>query len=279
MRALAQYAMTGRRQAIVAVLVCGLFPLLNMLAPALLGLVLLRHGPKEAVLITAWAALPLVGWAIAGDISPLMLLIGVMALAAVLRRTASWQYTLLAAVLIGVLTEMALRLRPELVALQMQQLEAFMAAGGFPEQPEMSMDVLRDALIRLFGLMSMIMSICLLIVARWWQAVLYNPGGFQQEFHQLRLQPSIALLLMALLLLASFGSTVLTGWILYLWVPLFFAGLALVHGLVGLKKLSRLWLVAFYMLLLSPMLAQVLAVAAVIDSWYDFRSRISQTGA
>ena len=279
MRALAKYAMNGRRQAIVAVLVCGLFPLVNMLAPALLGLVLLRHGPKEAMLVTAWAALPTVGWAMAGDFSPLMLLVGVLALATVLRRTASWQYTLLAAVLLGVLTEMVLRLRPDMLALQLQQLEALMAGGAFPDQPEMTLDVLREAMFRLFGLMSMIMSLCLLMLARWWQAVLFNPGGFQQEFHQLRLQPSIAVLLMALLLIASVSSTVLSGWIFYLWVPLFFAGLALVHGLVGLKKLSWLWLFAFYVLLLSPMLAQLLAVAAVIDSWYDFRSRIRQTGA
>lgn len=279
MRALARYAMTGRRQAIMAILVCGLIPLFNMLAPALVGLVLLRHGPREALLVTAWALLPIAGWAMAGDVSPLMLLLGVLSLAAVLRRTASWQYTLLAAVLVGVLTELVLRLRPELLALQLQQLEALMAGGAFPDQPEMTLEVLREAMFRLFGLMSMIMSICLLMLARWWQAVLYNPGGFQQEFHQLRLQPSIALLLMVLLLLASFGTTALAGWIFYLWVPLFFAGLALVHGLVGLKKLSRLWLVAFYVLLLSPMLAQLLAVAAVIDSWYDFRSRIRQTGA
>ncbi|HLT63124.1 MAG TPA: hypothetical protein VKZ92_01240 [Pseudohongiella sp.] len=258
----------------MAILICGLLPLFNMLSPALLGLVLLRHGYRETMLVTAWAILPLVGWAIAGDVSPLLLAAGVLALATVLRRTVSWQYTLLAAVLVGGLTEMVLRLWPQLVSLQLQQLEAFMAAGGFDTQPELTLEALQDAVMRLFGMMSMFMSIILLMLARWWQALLYNPGGFQQEFHQLKLQPSIALLLLGLLLLASFGSTVLSGWILYLWVPLFFAGLALVHGLIGLKKLSRLWLVAFYVLLLSPMMTQLLAVAAVIDSWYDFRSRI-----
>jgi len=58
------------------------------------------------------------------------------------------------------------------------------------------------------------MSICLLMLARWWQAVLYNPGGFQQEFHQFKLQPAIAMMLMVLFLAASAGVTVLTGWIM-----------------------------------------------------------------
>ena len=278
MLGLARYAMNGRRQATITVFVCGLIPLLNMIVPALLGLVLLRHGPREALLVTAWAALPLFGWAMMGDITPLLLLIGVLALAAVLRQTTSWQFTLLAAILVGVGAEMALRLRPDFLVLLQQQVEAFMAAGAVPDQPVIDADVMRSALISLFGVMHMFMSICLLMLARWWQAVLYNPGGFQQEFHQIRLQPSVAMTLMVLFLAASVGVTVLTGWILYFMLPLFFAGLALVHGLVGLKKLSRLWLVAFYMLMLNPPLAQLLSVAALIDSWYDFRSRVKTSG-
>jgi len=67
---------------------------------------------------------------------------------------------------------------------------------------------------------------------------------------------------------------VLTGWILYFVIPLAIAGVALVHGLVGIKRLSRLFLVAFYLLLLSPLAVQLLSVAALLDSFYDFRRRI-----
>mgnify|MGYP007113695048 CR=1 FL=1 len=31
-----------------------------------------------------------------------------------------------------------------------------------------------------------------LLLGRWWQALLYNPGGFRSEFHQLRLYPALA---------------------------------------------------------------------------------------
>jgi hypothetical protein len=278
MKGLAQYAMNGRRQAITAAFLCGLIPLVNMLSPAIVALVCLRHGPREALLVAAWAVLPLLGWAMAGDITPLILMMGALALATVLRQTASWQTTMLVAILVGVGAEMALRLRPDFLALLLVQVEAFLAAGGGPQTGDVPADVMQDALVSLFGVMHMFLAICLLMMARWWQALLYNPGGFQQEFHQFRLQPRAAMLLAIMFVLASFGITVLAGWIMYFVVPLLFAGLALVHGLIGLKKLSWLWLIAFYMLLLNPLLAQLLTVAALVDSWVDFRGRVKRAG-
>lgn len=278
MKGLAQYAMNGRRQAITAAFLCGLIPLVNMLSPALVALVCLRHGPREATMVAAWAVLPLLGWAMAGDITPLILLIGALALATVLRQTASWQTTLLVAIVVGVGAEMALRLRPDFLALLLAQVEAFLAAGGGPQSADVPADVMQDALVSLFGVMHMFLAICLVLVARWWQAVLYNPGGFQQEFHQFRLQPRAAMLLAIMFVLASGGITVLAGWIMYFMVPLLFAGLALAHGLIGLKKLSGLWLIALYMLLLNPLLAQMLTVAALVDSWADFRGRLMRAG-
>jgi hypothetical protein len=266
--------MNGRRQAITAALLCGLIPLVNMISPALVALVCLRYGLREALLVAAWAALPLIGWAMAGDLTPLILLIGVLALAEVLRASASWQYTLLAAILVGVGAELALRIRPDFLVMLMTQVEAFLASGAGPQNAELTPEIMRGALISLFGVMHMFLAICLLMVARWWQAVLYNPGGFQQEFHQFRLQPVAAMALMVLFVLASMGVTVLSGWVMYFVMPLFFAGLALVHGLIGLKKLSWAWLIAFYLLLLNPLLAQLLIVAALMDSWVDLRGRV-----
>ncbi|HBN16196.1 MAG: hypothetical protein CMQ46_06845 [Gammaproteobacteria bacterium] len=275
MRALAAFAMAGRRQAIIAAVLCGIIPLINMISPALVALVLLRHGPREALMVAAFAVLPLIGWASVGDMTPLILLVGVGVMAAVLRRTASWQYALLAAILVAVGSEAALMVRPAVMDLLLQQVEAFMAAGGeSAELPEVTPETLREGVLTLFGLMHMLMAVFLLILARWWQALMYNPGGFQKEFHEFRLQPSVAMLLVGLFLLASLGGTVLTGWILYFVIPLAIAGVALVHGLVGIKRLSRLFLVAFYLLLLSPLAVQLLSVAALLDSFYDFRRRI-----
>ncbi|MEX1197781.1 MAG: hypothetical protein WEB57_07985 [Pseudohongiellaceae bacterium] len=276
MRSLATYAMRGRRQAILTAFVTGLIPLVNLLTPALLGLVCLRHGPREALLVTAWAILPLAGWAMAGDVTPFILAAGVLALAVTLRNTGRWNITLVGAVLIGVASEMVLRMRPEFMAGILDQLEGMMAENAGSGEPYGREDM-QVLLYSLFGVVHMFLAISLTMLARWWQALLYNPGGFRQEFHGLRLPPRLAMTLAALFLAASFGVPVLAGWVLYFVMPLFFAGLALVHGLVGLKRLSGLWLGAFYLLLLSPVVAQLLTVAALFDSWYDFRNRVEAT--
>ena len=271
MRSLAQYTMQGRRQAIVATFLCGLIPIANLLTPALIGLICLRNGPQEAIRVLLWAGLPLLGWAMIGDISPLIVTLGALMMGTVLRSTGSWERTLIAAIFVGVAAEMLLRLRPEFLAQIMAQLEVMMAGEL---QDELTLQDMQGFLFSLFGVMHMFMAICLMLLARWWQAVLYNPGGFREEFHQLRLQPRLAMLLALLFVLASFGVPVLSGWVLYFIMPMFFAGLALVHGLIGLKKMSGIWLAAFYMILLNPLVAQLLTVTALIDSWYDFRSRI-----
>jgi hypothetical protein len=277
MRGVAEYAMRGRRQAVVTVLICGVIPIVNLMTPALVGLVCLRHGLTEALKVLVWAVLPLLAWAMIGDITPLILMVGVMALATVLRRAGDWEHALLAAVLVAVAAEMTLRLRPEFMAAIMEQIEAMMASGAQPG--DVAAADLQMVLYSLFGLVHMVLAICLLIVARWWQALIYNPGGFREEFHQLRFQPRNAMILALLFMVAGFTVPVLAGWALYFVVPLVFAGLALVHGVMGLKQVSGAWVVALYaMLLFAGQLGlMLLTVAALFDSWYNFRARMRNT--
>ena len=75
MRGLAEYVMTGRRQAMIAVMLLGLIPLVNLLNPVVVGLIALRKGLQEAGIVFAWAVLPLGAWAVAGDVVPLIMLL------------------------------------------------------------------------------------------------------------------------------------------------------------------------------------------------------------
>ena len=81
MRGLAEYVMTGRRQAMIAVMLLGLIPLVNLLNPVVVGLIALRKGLQEAGIVFAWAVLPVGAWAVAGDVVPLIMLIGITGLA------------------------------------------------------------------------------------------------------------------------------------------------------------------------------------------------------
>ena len=124
-----------------------------------------------------------------------------------------------------------------------------------------------------------------LFLARWWQALLYNPGGFRDEFHQLRLPRvlSIALLLALLLMLLQDGAdvSILEYLLTLLVVAWFIQGLALAHGIVGKLGSSSGWLIGIYLLLLFalPHTVIVLAVAGMADAWFDFRARLGPRGS
>jgi len=271
MRGLAEYVMTGRRQAIIAVLLLGLLPLLNLLNPVMVGLVALRKGWQEGIVIFAWALLPLGAWAMIGDVVPLIMLVGISALALLLRETESWEFTLLAAIAIGVCVEIYLRVQPAVLDVLMAQVEIYLQNNN-PQDLQIA-DV-RNAMVTVIGAVYMFLSIVLLMLARWMQAALYNPGGFKQEFHRLRVEQKVGLILIAAMLLASFGVLIPEAWVLYLVIPLLFSGIALVHAVVAIKNLSRMWLVTFYVLLMLPITVQMLVLFALIDSWYDFRTRL-----
>jgi hypothetical protein len=271
MRGLADYVMTGRRQAIIAVLLLGLLPLLNLLNPVMVGLVALRKGWQEGIVIFAWALLPLGAWAMIGDVVPLIMLVGISALALLLRETESWEFTLLAAIAIGLCVEIYLRVQPAVLDVLMAQVEIYLQNNN-PQDLQIA-DV-RNAMVTVIGAVYMFLSIMLLMLARWMQAALYNPGGFKQEFHRLRVEQKVGLILIAAMLLASFGVLIPEAWVLYLVIPLLFSGIALVHAVVAIKNLSRMWLVTFYVLLMLPITVQMLVLFALIDSWYDFRTRL-----
>lgn len=274
MRGLAEYVMTGRRQAIIAVMLLGLIPLVNLLNPVVVGLIALRKGLQEVVIIFAWAILPLGAWAVAGDVVPLIMLIGITGLAVLLRESESWEFTLLAAIAVGVCVEVYFRLQPAVIDALMQQFDLYLQASN-PQG--LQIEEVRDAMLSVIGVVYMFLSIVLLMLARWMQAVLYNPGGFKQEFHSLRIEQKVALALIVIMLLSSFGIVVPEAWVLYFVLPLMFSGIALMHAVVAKKKLSSMWLVTFYILLMLPVVVQILVLLALIDSWYDFRSRLSSS--
>lgn len=274
MKALAEFAMAGRRQAILAAMLLGILPLVNSLSAPIVALVCLRHGPKEALMVGVWAMLPALAWAMAGDVLPLLLLIGTTVLAEVLRSSRSWEMALLAAIGVGVGGQMALTLQPGFLELMQQQLEQMMSRPEFEGQVALlPPEQLQQMLAMFFGLLVMSLSLVFLMLARSWQARLYNPGGFRQEFHSLRLGWKTSAMLLVLFMLGTLVAP-LQAFVMYLVIPLIFAGIALVHGIVGLRKWPVAVLVIFYASLLSPVMTQLLVLAAVIDSWYDFRSRM-----
>ena len=111
-----------------------------------------------------------------------------------------------------------------------------------------------------------------LLVARWWQAALFNPGGFREEFHALHLPRGlifavIAGLVLVFLDLAGPGTLALDILLLLIFLYLF-QGLAVIHRTVVSRKMAPGWLIGMYMLLfVVPQSILFLACLGMVDSW------------
>ena len=273
MRGLAEFVMKGRKQSIMAVLLLGLIPIVNFLSPAVVGLVVLRKGLTEASQVLVWAIFPIGGWAIAGDPVPLIMLLGITGLAGLLRASESWEFTLLGSIVVGLCVEIYLRLQPAVLDLIFLQMQPYFDANGIQGE---QLDSLRNVMTSFMGAVYMFLAIVLLMLSRWMQAAVFNPGGFQKEFHGLRIEQKVALFLVGSMMLANFGILIPQSWMLYLVLPLMFSGLALVHAVVAAKKLSSLWLAVLYAIIVLPLIANMIVLLALLDSWYDFRTRLQK---
>ena len=271
MRGLAEYVMTGRRQAMIAVTLLGLVPLVNLLNPVVVGLVALRKGLQEVVMVFVWAVLPVGAWAVAGDVVPLVMLIGITGLALLLRETESWELTLLAAIVVGISVEAYFRVQPAVIDALMEQLERYVRSSS-PQ--DLQLELISSVMLSVIGAVYMFLAVLLLMTARWMQALLFNPGGFRVEFHGLRIGRNVATCLMVAVVLSGSGVIVPEVWILYFLMPFVFAGIALVHAAVLMKRLPVMLLVTFYIVLMLPVAVQLVVVLALADSWFDFRSRL-----
>ncbi len=279
MKALAEYVMRGRVQALwVAVLTAGTL-MFSWLSAAIIALVVLRRGMVEGSYILIWAILPAGAILFMGEIGPLGMLLGTSVLAAVLRWTMSWSYTLLAAVAVGLVTGLLLMTLgagylAAIADIFQQFIEQFQQQ--LSEQGE-QLTMQAPSITQIAGLLAMmnaVSSILCLILARWWQSLLYNPDGFGEEFRALRLASPITLGLMVGGVAVSALGFEYRTWTMIFAIPMVFAAFALIHWGVHKRQMSGQWLfVAYALWFFADLVKAGLVLLAVADSWIDFRHR------
>ncbi|HKI73286.1 MAG TPA: hypothetical protein VJ998_01495 [Pseudomonadales bacterium] len=274
--------MQRRSRALGACALFAVLPFLHWVAVAVVALVLLRRGLPEGALALLFAGVPLLGWYLfnplatqAGisDPSTLMALLGTFCLAGVLRTTLSWEVTLGAAVLVGAafgigFQYLAGSMLDEYVKLFMELLKKI--------KQQMSVEEVRYMVVGYFAMGESYGMVASLVLARWWQSLLYNPGGFQKEFHGLRLPKAVSTGLLGLMLLVYLtGDAAYMRWIPVLTMPMVICAMGLVHWLVKQRELNAGWLVSFYILLIgmSQLVYPLVAAAALLDSWVDIRRK------
>jgi hypothetical protein len=283
MRGLAEYIMRGSREATLVVALSAAIPLLFPLGAAALALVILRRGLNDALSVLIWGALPAVVWAVLGDLTPLLVILGTGAFAAVLRETGNWSRPLVLSVPVGAgFALLLLSVHGEqltALASQIREMLPQMLSGANSEVDTATLGKLETLLVPilagLLGAVHMLMVLVCLMIGRSLQARLYNPGGFRQEFQRLRLSPLVAGLFLLLTLMGpQWTQLALLSPVAS--VPLLIAGLALVHGVVGIKNLGTVWLVAFYVLFafMAQLAYPLVMFLAFVDSLFDFRARM-----
>lgn len=301
MRALAGLIMSHPLAAALVAASCGLLALLvpPLLLPsgAAVALVTLRRGPQQGGLVLVLAALGGAGltWVTPVGAPQLMLALilllwlPLLGLSVLLRRTVSLALTLQVAALAGLVAVLAFYVVLGDPAAWWQNLMHAMLArldsAGMFADPEVRQRLGRFltawAPLAPGQLVSstLLLVLLALLLGRWWQALLYNPGGFGKEFRGLRLGRPLSGLMAVLLVLAVLPTKpILINLCLALAVVYLLQGLALAHGLAAQAGLGKGWLMLFYAALVLLELWPILLILAVVDSWIDFRSRLRTAG-
>ena len=282
MRALAEFIMRGRAQACAVGLLGNLFPFVS---PATIGLVTLRKGSVEGLLVALWAVLPLIVLIYISDSSPLLTAVSVASLfmmvvaANVLTWSMSWSWTMLSSVVAGGLIASGLGFvlsdDVELLVAEIGEIIAKMDA-----EPSSEREVLVPGRQFMLGLIAWVLalsSIVSLLLSRWWQALLFNPGGFQEEFHSLRLSNQLAVAVLIAVVAGFYLPTEYRPWAQLAAIPLLLSGVALIHHVVKTLQLGSQWLILMYfgLFVFSPTTGALLVGLAFSDSMLNLRSRLA----
>jgi len=296
MRTLTAWVLARHVNALVGIsgfAVLGLvFPPLIIISLALLGLVTLRQGGQRGALVIVGSLLfvaalaMVVGQGVWADLTAFIVLWGAAwLLAVVYRQVAMMNWMIIGAGILGLMSVAGFYMLLQDPAEFWLELLNVHLRPIFNEaqvvQSEAEMDKLIQGLSRVMtggmsGLFSVVLVVSLLL-ARWWQARLFNPGGFRKEFHALRLGRPAAIVMLALIATSLLGKFQLaTDMATVVWLLFFFQGLAVVHSLISQVSMSLGWLVSIYMLLaLMPYYASpVISGLGFVDTWFDFRRRI-----
>lgn len=281
MRELAKYVMRGPRQAAVVAFLGALIPMMFWVSAAVIGLVTLRQGIQQGLAIFVWSMIPALGaWVGWQDPGAFIVMLTTLVMSSILRITVSWQSTLMSGVVLTLLFGMAVpSLMPELIDTLMTMAEPIfqdMAKNAQVEYDSQVQEGFQSIMIASFAATFYAFAMGALVLARSWQAALFNPGGWKSEFHQLRLSPILASGLIVLVMLApSLGMNVMLI-MMTVTIPALVCGLALVHGVIAKKKLGGQWLVGFYVsiIMLFPTILVLVVMTAFVDSFLNFRSRV-----
>ncbi len=270
---------------------------LSILSGAGVALVTLRLGAKEGILliVSAWFACSALSYLIFADVLAaaaftLILWVPVWFLSLLLRSSRSLNLTVEAALMIGVVATGYFFLAfadpgQYWVQLLKEPVNEIISNG----QVEMSAADAEKLITEVSRWMTAVITtgyfaqlVAVIFVGRWWQAMIYNPGGFGEEFRALRFHRITAYVSAPVIIMVLLGNP--ADWILaiatLLLAAYFIQGLAVVHNLLKKAEANSGWIVGIYVLLIiaMPYVMAALSMTGYSDAFLNFRKTALKAG-
>ncbi len=300
LRRISDFVLESRRNAMAAAFICAFIPFIGSLSIVIAAFVTLRKGIYEGTLVVIAATLPvLIGyWIYPGSESEMGLSVtqvlvmmltlnGLTWLFAVwLRQFSSWSLLLELVALLGIVTVSLVHyLYPDIQAFWTKQLTSYftqvMQASNAGPPDEMAMKNVIEFMKRyLTGAIVIFITFNALLqvfLARWWQSIVFNPGGLRKELYQIRLSYAAGIVFIVGLVCSYWGNDLIVDIMPILYLVFGLAGFSLLHAVISTRKTGWIWIAVMYgMLILTPVIVVLIAMLALIDTLVDFRSRLTK---
>ena len=288
MNFLATYIMKGRIQAMIMAstlaLMSLIMPPVSVLSSATVALVTLRLGAYEGLSILGCSSLAagILGFFATGSFQfaimyVLFLWLPVWIISIILREGRHLSLAVEIAVLMGVVGVIGFYLFSDNPAAMWGMVLAQMVPPDAPVADiQRTIDMLVHYMTGVVAAGSILGLLFGLFLARWWQANLYNPGGFKQEFLTLRTKPRLSVGSIAILgvALATSGELAEIAWniSILLFVLYTVTGTSVCHTVCSKMKLGRYAVPMLYItLFLIPHAMLLVAIIGLIDPWLNLR--------
>jgi len=269
-----------------------MMPPVSVVSSATVALVTLRRGAYEGLYVLGCSSLAaaLLGFLALGNFQFALLYVMVLWLpvwliSIILREGQHLSLAVEIAILIGIVCVIGFYLyAPDPVALWKAVLSQMIPADVPVADIQRTIDILVHYMTGVIAAGSVFGLLFGLFLGRWWQANLYNPGGFRQEFLSLSTKPRISIGAIVVLIIAVTSpvgiSEIAWNVCILLFVLFTVIGVAVLHYTFSMMKLGRYMVPMFYItLFLIPHAMLIVALVGLSDPWLNLRKKIESKHA
>lgn len=280
MRGLAEFIMRGRWQALAVAVLGSVLVIAAPFSAAAIALVTMAQGLRDGSWVALWSLLPalVLGW-VSGDYGTGFLLLSVFVGAVVLSQTLSLSLALLAIVPVSAMGGLALlTFNVGFLEAMLTMLDTWIAAlqSESPESGE-ALSELRPTATQVAGLMATgnaLMASLSLLLGRYWQAELFKPGAFGEEFRAFKLPSVLTALLVLVAMAGALNGSEAAAWSALAGIPVTLAGFALFHHIAKRQQLGGTFLTVGYVLwVIVDGLKVGVIIAVLLDAFLDLGRR------